>query len=189
MKITVIDNYDSFVYNIVRYLRENDKVTEVCVLRNDELDFTLIEESDGILLSPGPGIPSEAGQLMDVLRLFSTSKSIFGVCLGHQAIGEFFGAKLEKAPQIYHGKATSIQIDNSSDLFRDLPADILVGRYHSWQVSQIPGSLKTIAFDEGKNVMAIEHRNWPVSGVQFHPESILTPHGRTIITNWINSIK
>jgi anthranilate synthase component II len=189
MKLAVIDNYDSFVYNLVRYLRESGGVTEVQVMRNTSVDFDAIHAADGILLSPGPGIPQEAGALMQVLETFSHQKPILGVCLGHQAIGEFFGARLEKAPKIYHGKSTEIDVQIDSGLFKQLSPKIQVGRYHSWQVADLPEALQPTAVDDGGNVMALEHKQLPIFGVQFHPESVLTPDGRQIIQNWINELK
>jgi anthranilate synthase component 2 len=189
MKLSVIDNYDSFVYNLVRYLRETKGVTEVVVMRNDNIDQQSLETSAGILLSPGPGIPQEAGHLMEVIEKFAGRKSMLGVCLGHQALGEYFGARLEKAPTIYHGKSTPIRVDADATLFNQLNAEIHVGRYHSWQIAELPPQLKATGFDAGDNVMAFEHTDYAIHGVQFHPESILTPDGRTIITNWINSLQ
>jgi anthranilate synthase component 2 len=188
MKIAIIDNYDSFVYNLVRYVQETEGVTEVRVMRNDAIDEELLNTSAGILLSPGPGIPSEAGELLRVIDRYSTEKSVFGVCLGHQAIGEYFKGKLEKAPIIYHGKTSIVNIVSDSKLFKGLSEHEAVGRYHSWQISQnMPSCLKVTATDDSGNVMAFEHRELPIMGVQFHPESILTPNGRIIIKNWIKT--
>jgi anthranilate synthase component 2 len=184
-KITVIDNYDSFVYNLVRYLEEND--CEVSVQRNDQIDFSKIDESDAILLSPGPGIPSEAGQLMEVISRYAESKKILGVCLGHQAIAEHFGGTISQSPKAIHGKQSVIRIDQSSQLFNSLNDNIKVGRYHSWHVDKLPDVVRSIAELKSGENMAMEHSSLPVYGVQFHPESILTPDGRTIISNWLNA--
>jgi anthranilate synthase component 2 len=186
-KITVIDNYDSFVFNLVRYLEELN--CEVNVQRNDAIDYSTIEESDGILLSPGPGIPIEAGQLLEVIERFSQSKKMLGVCLGHQAIAEHFGAELSQSLKAIHGKQSSIEVDSSSSLFHSLEPNIDVGRYHSWHVENLPDCLKSTAELPTGEIMAIEHTDYPVYGVQFHPESILTPQGRTIISNWLNATK
>lgn len=186
-KITVIDNYDSFVFNLVRYLEESD--CEVNVQRNDEIDFSIIEESDGILLSPGPGIPSEAGQLIEVIERFSESKKMLGVCLGHQAIAQHFGGEISQSLKAIHGKQSSINVDSSSTLFHSLEPNIDVGRYHSWHVETLPHCLRSTAQLATGQIMAIEHSTFPIYGVQFHPESILTPTGRTIISNWVNATK
>lgn len=183
-KITVIDNYDSFVYNLVRYLEEYGY--QVNVQRNDQLNFDEIEKSEAILLSPGPGIPSQAGQLMEVISHFKKNKKILGVCLGHQAIAEHFGGNISLAPQAFHGKASTIHIDQASILFSGLPKNIQVGRYHSWHVSKRPKTFRSTAETFSGELMAMEHLNAPIFGVQFHPESILTPHGRAIISNWLN---
>ncbi|MDX1653450.1 MAG: aminodeoxychorismate/anthranilate synthase component II [Brumimicrobium sp.] len=189
MKIAIIDNYDSFVYNLVRYIRENESVQETTVMRNDEVDFALLEQCDGILLSPGPGIPSEAGSLFEVLETFAKKKSILGICLGHQALVEFYGGTLEHAPEIMHGKASSIQIDNAHFLFSTLDKEIQVGRYHSWQVNvSLPAELISVA-RFGNQVMGVCHKDYKNYGLQFHPESVLTPEGRKIINNWIASCK
>lgn len=190
MKIAIIDNYDSFVYNLVRYVQETEGVTECKIMRNDNIDYTYLDNADAFLLSPGPGIPSESGDLMQVICRYANQKSILGVCLGHQALGEYYEGKLEKAPTIYHGKSTVIDLNNESPLFKGLNQKEAVGRYHSWQISKLlPKSLEQTAFDENGNVMAFQHVERPIYGVQFHPESILTPNGRLMITNWILSCK
>ena len=186
MKILVFDNYDSFTYNLVHLVEKitNQKVT---VLRNDQITLEEVAAYDKIILSPGPGIPSEAGLLLSLIKQYAASKSILGVCLGHQAIGEAFGATLENLSTVYHGVATSIKIDNSSYLFNGLTDTIEVGRYHSWVIANnnFPDTLKVIATDENGLVMAIEHTSYDVCGVQFHPESVLTPNGETVIKNWL----
>lgn len=187
MKIAIIDNYDSFVYNLIRYIREDENVKETIVYRNDEVDFKKLKSVDGILLSPGPGIPEEAGDLIKIIDTFKNEKSILGVCLGHQAIAQ----KLEKATKILHGKESEIEIDNSTRLFKGLENRICVGRYHSWQVkaNELPAEFKVTAKDLDNNIMGIEHESLRLYGVQFHPESILTPKGRIIINNWITTCK
>jgi anthranilate synthase component 2 len=187
MKIAVINNFDSFVFNLVRYLKETG--CEVIVQRNDQVDFEELDTCDGILLSPGPGIPSEAGALMDVIRHFAMKKPILGVCLGHQALAEHFGGALALAKIPMHGKSLKIQRLNDSKILNDIPESFEVGRYHSWIAElPLPESLKITASFENE-IMAFEHRELPVFGVQFHPESILTPEGRTMIQNYVNVVE
>lgn len=183
-KITVIDNYDSFVFNLVRYLEESN--CQVNVQRNDAINFATIEESDAVLISPGPGIPSESGQLMEAISRFSEQKKILGVCLGHQALAEYFGGAISQSSKAIHGKQSLITLDQSSSLFANLESTINVGRYHSWHVNELPHSMHSTAQLETGEIMAMEHAHLPIYGVQFHPESILTPDGRTIISNWLN---
>jgi anthranilate synthase component 2 len=186
MKILVFDNYDSFTYNLVHLVEKltNQKVT---VVRNDQIMLEEIAAFDKIILSPGPGIPSEAGLLLPLIKQYAASKSILGVCLGHQAIGEAFGAMLENLSTVYHGVATPIKIDNTNYLFNGLTDTIEVGRYHSWAISNknLPDILKVTATDENGLIMAIEHTSYDICGVQFHPESVLTPNGETVIKNWL----
>jgi len=191
MKILVFDNYDSFTYNLVHLIAQITGNHPV-VCRNDEMDLSEIKQYDKILLSPGPGIPSEAGLLQPLIKEYAASKSILGVCLGHQAIGEVFGAKLINLSSVFHGVATPIQLVNQSNgqvssLYDGLPNQIEVGRYHSWVVSDInfPSCLNITATDEAGLIMGLAHTNYDVEGVQFHPESILTPDGETIIKNWL----
>lgn len=191
MKILVFDNYDSFTYNLVHLIAQITGNHPV-VCRNDEMDLSEIKQYDKILLSPGPGIPSEAGLLQPLIKEYAASKSILGVCLGHQAIGEVFGAKLINLSSVFHGVATPIQLVNQSNgqvssLYDGLPNQIEVGRYHSWVVSDInfPSCLNITATDEAGLIMGLTHTNYDVEGVQFHPESILTPDGETIIKNWL----
>lgn len=187
MKITVIDNYDSFVYNLVRYLREIPEV-EVTIQRNDTIEFSELEKADAILLSPGPGIPSEAGDLMKVIAQFVRTKPILGVCLGHQALAIHFGGKLELCPAPMHGKASVLTQENQSALFANLSKDFEVGRYHSWNVAHpLPNCLQITA-KRDQDIMAFEHEYLPIYGVQFHPESILTPEGRAMIQNWVDVV-
>lgn len=189
MKIVVIDNYDSFVYNIVRYLNESFE-GKVTVMRNDEIDANALEESDGILLSPGPGIPTNAGQLMSVIETFHKTKPILGVCLGHQAIAEFFGGNLVQDKSPSHGKSSPMHHNGESSLFQGIPETSQVGRYHSWCVAHnLPPALKETARSIDDKIMALEHCSLNIKGVQFHPESIMTPYGRKMISNWIQTIK
>lgn len=185
-KILVIDNYDSFTFNLVHYLEAIGG--EITVMRNDEIDFDIVSSFSKILLSPGPGIPDEAGQLKKLIQDFATTKSILGVCLGHQAIAEVFGATLGNLEQVYHGIATSIEIlDPQEILFKNIPNTIEVGRYHSWVVSknQFPNDLEITALDNHNQIMALRHKFLDVRGVQFHPESILTAFGKDILHNWM----
>lgn len=188
MKIAVIDNYDSFTYNLVHYLE--DLGAKVTVLRNDEFDLEELESFQKILLSPGPGIPDEAGLLKQVIKHFAPTKSILGICLGQQAIGEVFGGSLTNLEKVYHGVATKIktEVDNE-DLFKDIPKEFEVGRYHSWVVSNegFPEDLEITSTDENGEIMSLRHRKYDLKGVQFHPESVLTPHGKTILKNWLES--
>lgn len=187
MKIAVINNFDSFVFNLVRYLKEEG--CEVITFRNDQVHFESLATCDGILLSPGPGIPSEAGQMPEVIQRFAASKPMLGVCLGHQALAEHFGGKLTLAQIPMHGKPSRIQQSESSKIFQGLPRQFEVGRYHSWIVQHpIPDAFKITA-SYGKEIMAMEHKTRPIFGVQFHPESILTPNGRVMIRNFIQQIK
>lgn len=190
MRLCVIDNYDSFVYNLVRYVKENEHIDQVDVFRNDEINFDELNDYDGFILSPGPGIPSEAGDLMKIIQYAETKRRpVFGVCLGYQALGEYYGAKLAQAPEIIHGKSSRIDIDPISHLYVGLNNKQEVGRYHSWHLQNtFPDTLK-VTGTMGDLVMSFEHKELPHSGVQYHPESILTPNGRTIINNWISSCK
>jgi anthranilate synthase component 2 len=189
MKILVFDNYDSFTYNLVHLV---EKITheKVDVYRNDQLPLEKVKGYDKIILSPGPGIPEEAGLLLPLIKEYASSKSILGVCLGHQAIGQAFGGKLVNLSTVYHGVATKIEIgtDKKSPLFKGLPAEIEVGRYHSWIVSDqgFPDDLEVTARDENNYIMALQHKRYDVQGVQFHPESVLTPDGEKIMRNWLS---
>ncbi|MEM0518199.1 MULTISPECIES: anthranilate synthase component II [Aequorivita] len=188
MKILVIDNYDSFVYNLVHYLEELD--CEVTVKRNDKFTLEEVENYDKILLSPGPGIPDEAGLLKEVIQKYATSKPIFGVCLGQQAIGEVFGGKLENLSQVFHGVATKATIISENEpLFKGIEKDFEIGRYHSWVVSKedFPEVLEITSVDENGQIMSLRHKFYNVCGVQFHPESVLTPMGKMIVKNWVES--
>jgi len=187
MKILVLDNYDSFVYNLVHYLREMGHEPEV--YRNDKITLAEVARFDRILLSPGPGVPSEAGIMPELIAAYAPTKSILGVCLGHQAIGEAFGARLENMTDVLHGIATKTFITKTDEkLFRNVPDGLATGRYHSWTVvpESMPESLETTAVDAQGRVMALSHKTYDVRGVQFHPESILTEHGRQMLRNWLN---
>ena len=187
MKILVIDNYDSFTYNLV-HLLEKVCDAEICVFRNDKINLDAIAGYDKIVLSPGPGLPSEAGLLLPIIERYASSKDIFGVCLGLQAIGEAFGATLKNLQQVYHGVATPLINIKDKALFKDCPSTFKVARYHSWVVDWrgLPACLEITAEDEEGNIMALKHTTYRVSGVQFHPESILSEYGEKIIHNWIS---
>lgn len=185
MRTAIIDNYDSFTYNLVHIVKATG--TEVSVMRNDQFALDDLAPFDRIILSPGPGIPEEAGLLMDVIRRYKDSKPMLGVCLGHQAIGEVFGAKLINLSEVYHGVATPVDIVANDPIFRGLPRRFDAGRYHSWAISpdSFPNSLEITATSDDGCIMAIRHRQLPIHGIQFHPESVLTPNGRKIVENFI----
>ena len=182
-KVLVIDNYDSFTYNLVHYMEDLD--FDVTVVRNDEFSMNLVENFDKILISPGPGIPDEAGQTKKLIKRFYSKKSIMGVCLGHQAIGEVFGGKLKNLDNVFHGISTEIEIISEDKLFNGIPKKIKVGRYHSWVVEKLNKNLEVLAHDVDGNIMALRHKDHKVWGVQFHPESILTEFGKDILKNWL----
>lgn len=191
MKILVFDNYDSFTYNLV-HLVEHITHTKVEVFRNDQIALEAVAAYDKIILSPGPGVPTEAGLLLPLIREYAATKSILGVCLGHQAIGEAFGGTLTNLTEVYHGVATPIQLNTkrqtkANDLYDQMPSEFEVGRYHSWVVSkeQFPASLEITAEDESGYIMGLQHRQYDVQGVQFHPESVLTPRGAELMKNWL----
>jgi anthranilate synthase component 2 len=188
MKILIFDNYDSFTYNLVHLVKELG-YKDVEVHRNDRIALDEVENFDKIILSPGPGIPSEAGLLLPLIKRFAPTKSIFGVCLGHQAIAESFGGKLINLEDVYHGIATPVKIIIRRPIFTGLPETIEVGRYHSWIVDKngFPEELEITAVDERGYVMALEHKAFDVHGVQFHPESVLTPSGKEIMKRFLNS--
>jgi len=188
MRILVFDNYDSFTYNLV-HLVEKLTQRKVEVHRNDRIPLEKVKEYDKIILSPGPGVPSEAGLLLPLIRDYAASKPILGVCLGHQAIGEAFGGKLVNLSTVYHGVATPVKILKPGTLFEGLPETMEVGRYHSWVVSEEgwPDVLEVTARDEKGFVMGLRHKSLDVQGVQFHPESVLTPLGEKILTNWLKN--
>jgi anthranilate synthase component 2 len=186
MKIAIIDNYDSFTYNLVHYLE--DLNANVTVFRNDEFELNELEKFDKILLSPGPGIPDEAGLLKEVIKKYAATKSIFGVCLGLQAIGEVFGGQLTNLEKVYHGVATKVTKTEDDFIFNDLPNEIEVGRYHSWVVSNenLPTDLIVTSTDENGQIMSMKHAHFDIRGVQYHPESVLTPYGKKILENWLS---
>ena len=185
MKTVIIDNYDSFTYNLYHLVKEAG--AEADVLRNDAFRLEELEHYDKIILSPGPGIPEEAGLLLEVIRTYAGRKPMLGVCLGHQAIGEAFGARLENLSEVYHGVQTTCRLTEEDYLFQGLPGEFPVGRYHSWVVSQdgLPGCLKVTATSPDGHIMALRHRDHDIHGIQFHPESVLTPDGRIIIENFL----
>ena len=196
MKIVIIDNYDSFTYNLSHLVKELG--AEVTVLRNDQFQLEELEQFNKIILSPGPGIPSEAGLLLDVIRTYAGKKPILGVCLGHQAIGEAFGGQLENLSDVFHGVATPCHIISDDPIFSGIERDITIGRYHSWVVSRqgLPECLEVTAeSDEGLRVgdgtsgmgqiMALRHKTMNIRGIQFHPESVLTPDGKKMLQNWM----
>ena len=185
MKTVIIDNYDSFTYNLSHLVKELG--AEVSVVRNDRFNLDDIDAFDKIILSPGPGIPSEAGLLLDVIRRYAGRKPMLGVCLGHQAIGEAFGGTLENLSEVFHGVATPCHIIAEDPLFKGIAPDFEVGRYHSWVVSKenFPDCLEVTAVSDEGQVMALRHRTMEIHGIQFHPESVLTPEGRIIIQNFL----
>ena len=188
-KILVIDNYDSFTYNLVHCI-ESVGDYKVDVFRNDEISLEEVDKYDEIVLSPGPGIPSESGILMELIKTYAPTKKILGVCLGEQAMGEVFGGSIRNLDKVYHGIATNMEVlDHKEPLFSNLPPNFKVGRYHSWIVEKetIPDELRITAVDDDGEIMAIRHREFNVCGVQFHPESILTVYGQKIIINWLKS--
>lgn len=186
--VVIIDNYDSFTFNLVHLL--NECGYDATVWRNDKFELESLEQFDKIMLSPGPGIPSESGLLLDVIKEYDTKKSILGICLGLQAIAEVYGGRLYNLDKPVHGTETPIKVLNPNDvLFQDLPASFLVGRYHSWAVDKkyIPEDLEVTAVDNNGVIMAASHKKLDVRGVQFHPESILSEHGMKLINNWLES--
>lgn len=187
MKVLVIDNYDSFTYNLVHYLEDLD--CEVVVKRNDKLTLEEVNDFEKIVLSPGPGIPDEAGLLKPIIEKYAPTKSILGVCLGQQAIGEVFGGSISNLDTVYHGVATNVALSvDDEELFKGLEKEFPVGRYHSWVVdTDLPDSLEATSFDENGQIMSLRHKEYDVKGVQYHPESVLTPNGKQILKNWIES--
>ncbi len=186
-KILVIDNYDSFTYNLVHYI-EAEVGINVAVYRNDEITIEEVDNYNVIILSPGPGLPKDAGILEELIRVYAPTKKILGVCLGMQAIGEVFGAQLENLNQVYHGVSTQLNVlDNQDALYRNLPSCFKMGRYHSWVLSpnNFPEELIITAVDDNNYPMSLRHKNYLVYGVQYHPESVLTEHGKEIIGNFL----
>ena len=187
MNVLVLDNYDSFTYNLVHFLENASDNARVEVFRNDKISLDEVGKFDKIVLSPGPGLPSEAGIMLDLIKAYSSTKPILGICLGHQAIAEVFGGTLINLENVVHGIATPIHIVESDYLFQDLPTSFSVGRYHSWVVQALASECIPLALDNANHIMAFRHANYDVRGVQFHPESILTENGLKIISNWINN--
>lgn len=188
-KLLIVDNYDSFTYNLIQLVEENGGC-EFEIVKNDKIDFNRVEYYNKILITPGPGIPAEAGEILRLIKLYSKTKSIFGICLGCQAIAEAFGGRLVQLPQVAHGISKKIKIlDEREYLFRGLPESFDVGLYHSWAVSSehLPSCLKVTAAAEDGTIMAIAHREFNVKGVQFHPESVMTAFGKRILSNWLNN--
>lgn len=187
MKILIFDNYDSFTYNLVHLVKELG-YTDVDVFRNDKIALEDVAKYDKIILSPGPGIPSEAGLLLPLIKEYANKKPILGVCLGHQAIGEAFGAQLKNLEDVYHGVATRINITQPDYIFDTLGKELEVGRYHSWIVDNngLPDCIEITATDNNGQIMALKHKEFDVHGVQFHPESVLTPAGEIIVKNFLN---
>lgn len=185
LRVVVIDNYDSFTYNLVHLVRHLG--ANVTVYRNDQFVLVDLETFDKIILSPGPGIPAEAGLLLDVIRTYAGRKPILGVCLGHQAIGEVFGGSLTNLSDVFHGVATEGTQLQNDPIFAGLPRRITMGRYHSWVVDRdtLPACLEVTAESDEGYVMALRHRDYDIHGIQFHPESVLTPQGGTIVSNWL----
>lgn len=185
MKTVIIDNYDSFTYNLAHLVKELG--AEVSVVRNDQFRLSELKPFDKIILSPGPGIPTEAGLLMDVIDAYAPVKPILGVCLGHQAIGEYFGGKLTNLSQVFHGIASTINITAPDYIYKELPTQVQVGRYHSWVVDNegLPDCLEVTSVSEEGQIMSLRHKQYDVRGIQYHPESVLTPEGRKIIANWL----
>ncbi|MBA9071959.1 anthranilate synthase component 2 [Flavobacterium gossypii] len=188
MKIVIIDNYDSFTYNLVHYLEELSG--EVTVLRNDEFEIEELQAFDKILLSPGPGIPDEAGLLKQVISHYAETKSILGICLGQQAIGEVYDGSLINLDKVFHGISSKVKTSVKDEtLFNSIPEEFEVGRYHSWVISaeNFPDELEITSTDENGQIMSLRHRKFDIKGVQFHPESVLTPYGKKILKNWLDS--
>jgi anthranilate synthase component 2 len=185
MKVVIIDNYDSFTYNLSHLIKSLG--AEVTVVRNDQFELQDLEQFNKIVLSPGPGIPSEAGLLLDVIRTYAGKKPILGVCLGHQAIGEVFGGKLVNLSDVFHGVATPCHIVADDPIFSGLERDITIGRYHSWVVANedLPECLEVTAVSDEGQIMALRHKHLNIRGIQFHPESVLTPDGKKMIQNWL----
>ena len=185
MRIVIIDNYDSFTYNLAHLVKELG--AEVEALRNDQFQIENLLPYDKIILSPGPGIPSEAGLLLDVIRQYAPIKPILGVCLGHQAIGEYFGGHLTNLSQVFHGVSSTVSVTTPDYIYNELPDHIEVGRYHSWVVDThaFPDCLEITSVSEEGQIMSLRHRQYDVRGIQYHPESVLTPDGQKIISNWL----
>ena len=181
----MLDNYDSFTYNVVHILKELG--ADVDVIRNDKITVREVDKYQKIVLSPGPGLPEEAGIMMDLIGQYASTKSILGICLGHQAIGQHFGAELYNIGEVIHGKAKNTIVVKEDTLFKGLPKEFISGRYHSWAIKNLPDCLELIATDENNVVQALRHKEYDVRGVQFHPESIMTQYGKEMLANWLNT--
>ncbi len=186
MKVAVIDNYDSFTYNLVHILRELEP-EELFVTRNDQFELEQLESFDHIMLSPGPGLPKDAGKMPEVIKRFAPTKNILGVCLGHQGIGEAFGCELYNLPTVFHGVVTNVEQIAEDEIFRGIPKAFKACRYHSWVIKKdsISDDLEVTSVSENGNIMSVKHKEYSVRGIQFHPESIMTKHGEKIIQNWL----
>lgn len=187
----IIDNYDSFTYNLVHLVSEVTEDQNISVMKNDNVDYNVLDQSHNIILSPGPGVPDEAGDLKKIISKYHQSKKILGVCLGHQAIGESFGASLINLNRVFHGKKTKmIQTATPSPIFESIPSEIFVGRYHSWVINKKndTSQFNIIGIDELGTIMAIQHKTFKLFGLQFHPESIMTEYGKQMIYNFIYNI-
>ncbi len=190
MKVLLLDNYDSFTYNLAQLVEENaNTALQLDIVYNDQIDVERVKKYDKIVLSPGPGIPSEAGKMLELIKVYAPSKSILGVCLGHQAIAEAFGAKLVNLSQIYHGLAYHTELLVEDYLFESIAPQFEVGLYHSWAVlsESLPDCLEAVAFSQQQILMALRHKKFDVRGIQFHPESIMTPSGAAILSNWLRA--
>jgi anthranilate synthase component 2 len=187
-RILVLDNYDSFTYNLVHIIRELGFSEILDVFRNDRIDLDKVDAYTDILLSPGPGVPKDAGIMPDLIRRYASNKNILGVCLGHQAIGEAFGGKLFNLPEVYHGVTTPIFVSGDPQFYRNIPDEFTVCRYHSWVISKesFPEELDITSEDKNGQIMGIQHKQYNVRGVQYHPESIMTEHGKEMISNWLS---
>ena len=187
IKILVLDNYDSFTYNLVHIIRELGYGEQMTVVRNDKISLEEIEEYDKILLSPGPGLPKDAGIMPDLIAKYGKDKHILGICLGHQGISENYGASLFNMPEVLHGVGTSATILGKDPLFEGVPEKLQVARYHSWCVDaeSLNGELNLLAIDDENRVMAVKHKTYSVYGLQFHPESVITEHGIQMMKNWL----
>ncbi len=186
MRILLIDNYDSFTYNLLHLLR-NAGVDDIVVQKNDKVSTSQILKIDAVVFSPGPGLPSEAGMMKQIIEKYKSTKKMLGVCLGHQAIGEVFGAAIVHSGEIFHGEATNLNILDNAGVFKGIPTGTLVGRYHSWIISNhnFPSCLQVTATDNKGVIMAICHRDFDITGIQFHPESVMTPLGLSMVKNWL----